>query len=451
MLLCVAFVASCGSLDINDLDKGEQEAFLVDRASASNTLGGAFVLARRAITTNSSWIMYGDVRSGMVTINGPERTLFDHQKLNSNTELFQSLNDWKRYYDAIHQCDFVVEEVPLIESLITEDEIALIVAQAKYLRSLLYFNLVRIWGDVPLVSTTSQTRIPRTDQTMVLDYIIADLEQVEEVLPAQYLDENGELDLEKQYKRPTKGAVYALLAHVQAWKGDKPAALQAVNNLIELDLYNLVPGRRLNTVLDGGFTEENIFGFFESTNINDDFEMGEFENLFQKSIFFQGVVSNRLEPLAFEKLDALYESSDLRRSEYFSVNDVSFEVRMTKESNGSSLFRLADILLLGAEASAESDPTASRNFLNQVRNRAGIADFDGSDEELPAAILDERRRELYAEGHDFFDLMRFGKVAEKVRNITPSHIRDGIVYWPLAQVAFANNPSIQQNPFWIQP
>ena len=107
------------------------------------------------------------------------------------------------------------------------------------------------------------------------------------------------------------------------------------------------------------------------------------------------------------------------------------------------------MLLLGAEATMETDPAAAEAFLNQVRNRVGLLDYvELDDGALKEAIFTERRRELFGEGQDFYDLVRFGKVSEKVSTISPADVRDGIIYWPISNGAFTNNALMTQNPFW---
>ncbi|MDN5213674.1 RagB/SusD family nutrient uptake outer membrane protein [Fulvivirgaceae bacterium BMA12] len=455
LVACVIFFAmSCDDLfEVNDLTKGEEESFFKDRETAEMSVSGAYVLARRAVMTGSSWALYSDVRSGLLKINGPELEDFYNQRLNSNQAMFKNLQDWERFYKAITQCNVVMEQVPKIEEFIKEEEKSRFVAEVKFIRAFLYFNMVRIWGDVPLVTNTSEIDpLPRQDQTEVLGFAIKDLTEALEVLPAVYTTPTGLEDKFTTRSRASKGACLALMAHIHAWAGNYTLSLEAVNSLVALDLYELTPVELLQNAFEG-ITNENIFGLLPADDFNDDFEFSTEDNLFDQDIAFNGKVLPRVEGLSYADVNALYSGSDGRKAKYFEVNDVEETVRFRKITGNSMInsgfFRYADILLLGAEATVTADPATAIAFLNQVRTRAGLAEYDVTvDGALEDAILTERRRELYAEGHDFFDLVRFGRVSEKVANISPADVRDGIILWPVSSESFLNNSMIVQNPFW---
>ncbi len=454
ILMVGSIMMSCSSLDINDLNKGEEETFFVDRKSAEMAVSGAYTLARRAVLKDASWAMYSDIRSGMLTLNGPEQDDFLHQQLNSSQALFNTLKDWSRFYHAITQCNVVMEKVPEIKELITDEEKKQIVAEARFVRAMMYFHLVRIWGDVPLVTNTGQIdAMPKKDQSEVLALAQSDLEKALADLPAIYLDPSGDEDQTTSRYRATKGACYALLAHIHTWQGNYTEAALAVDNVINLEVYELTEGSLLQHVSNGG-TPENIFSFNKLQNLTSDFELSENQaNVFDDQIYYNGKVRPRIAAMSYQQINALFSGSDVRRAKYFSVDDVNETVEFRKISNtatvSSGMLRYADVLLLGAEANADADPAKAEALLNQVRNRAGLADYDVSlDGELKDAILTERRRELYGEGHDFFDLIRFEKVSEKVINISPADIRDGILLWPVSPEAFTNNALMTQNPFW---
>ncbi len=447
-------VVSCDTLEINDLNKGEEEDFFTTRESAFMAISGAYVLARRAIVTETSWVLYSDVRSGLLTLNGPEGEEMSNQELHSSQALFRTLKDWGRFYKAITQCNVVIEKVGDIPDFITDEEKANIIAEAKFLRAFLYFNMTRIWGDVPLVTKTSQIdAMSKTPQIDVLDFLITDLTTISAVLPDVYLTESGDEDISSSITRPTKGATYALLAHIHAWKGNYALALAAVNSVIDLQRYDLQNlDNDLSRVFEGN-TIENIFLFSPLSNFNSDFEYQDLNSdMFNDEVFFNGKLLSRIDPPTYAEVNALYSSSDARRTKYFSINDGAETVSYRKGNFprvNSSFLRYSDMLLLGAEATMETDPAAAEAFLNQVRNRAGLLDYvELDDGALKEAIFTERRRELYGEGQDFYDLVRFGKVSEKVSTISPADVRDGIIYWPISNGAFTNNALMTQNPFW---
>lgn len=447
-------VVSCNTLEINDLNKGEEEDFFTTRESAFMAISGAYVLARRAIVTEASWAMYSDIRSGLLKLNGPEAEELHNQELHSSQALFRTLKDWGRFYKAITQCNVVIEKVGDIKDFITQEEKNTMIAEARFLRALLYFNMVRVWGEVPLVTKTSQIdAMSKSPQTDVLDFLVTDLSAISSVLPEAYLTPNGDEDVSSSIFRGTKGASLALLAHVHAWKGDYVQSLAVVNDLIAMDRYRLHDLENDLSRVFQATTEENIFAFSNLQNFNSDFEFQSMNaDLLNDQIFFNGKVVSRVEPMDYQGVTALFSGADARRGKYFSVDDASESVTYRKSNFpliNSGFFRYSDLLLLAAEASMETDPATSEGFLNQVRNRAGLADYvEADDGTLRDAIFTERRRELFGEGHDFFDLVRFGKVSEKVATISPAEVRDGIIYWPVSNEAFENNALMTQNPFW---
>jgi len=447
-------VVSCDTLEINDLNKGEEEDFFTTRESAFMAISGAYVLARRAIVTETSWVLYSDVRSGLLKLNGPEAEELHNQELHSSQALFRTLKDWGRFYKAITQCNVVIEKVGDIPDFITDEEKANIIAEAKFLRAFLYFNMTRIWGDVPLITKTSQIdAMSKTPQIDLLDFLITDLTAIAAVLPDVYLTDSGDEDFSSSITRSTKGACYTLMAHIHAWKGNYSLALEAVNDVVELQRYQLHSLENdLSRVFEGN-TFENIFMFSSLLNFNSDFEYQDLNSdMFNDEVFFNGKLLSRIDPPSYGDVNALYNTSDARRTKYFSINDGAETVSYRKGNFpgvNSSFLRYSDVLLLGAEATMESDPATAEAFLNEVRNRAGLLDYAELDDgPLKEAIFAERRRELFGEGQDFFDLVRFGKVSQEVSTISPADVRDGIIYWPISNEAFLNNALMTQNPFW---
>ncbi len=117
--------------------------------------------------------------------------------------------------------------------------------------------------------------------------------------------------------------------------------------------------------------------------------------------------------------------------------------------NDIVMFRLAGVYLMGAEAYAGLDSTAvAIAYLNKVRERAGIGDYNGPMDKaiVEKEILDERGRELFFENERWYDLVRFYKGGTiDIYKYIPNLIgKTTPVYWPLAASVLANNPKIVQ-------
>jgi hypothetical protein len=169
---------------------------------------------------------------------------------------------------------------------------------------------------------------------------------------------------------------------------------------------------------------------------------------------------------------------------YYDSNDVRYQKEFTSVSSGSTnyyscikysniktvtansvnyyllennivIFRLADILLLKAEAlAAQSTPdySGALGLVNMVRTRAGvssIASVSGS-RALIDTVTAERGRELFLEGHRFYDLIRNERLTgvSQFPNITQGEFLAGKYYWPLDPTLFTLNPLLKQTSYW---
>jgi starch-binding outer membrane protein, SusD/RagB family len=129
--------------------------------------------------------------------------------------------------------------------------------------------------------------------------------------------------------------------------------------------------------------------------------------------------------------------------------------------NNIIIFRLADIKLLRAEAAAATGAFGdARIILNEVRNLAfpsGLKrPFTGPDDKLFEAIFDERGRELFLEGHRFYDLVRLARKTNIIKfngsqtivRMDQNQFQQGKYYWPVDPILIQVNPAITQTPYW---
>lgn len=144
---------------------------------------------------------------------------------------------------------------------------------------------------------------------------------------------------------------------------------------------------------------------------------------------------------------------------YWSSTNYPFAYKM-RDTNGNQNFyiaRLADILLLKAEALASlGDVSGAMALVNQVRTRAGISTITATDQvEAINKVLEERLMELAFEGDRWFDLKRMGKAVEILSQQrdgngvvipTASNINQNRLLWPIPQDKLDANPLLTQNP-----
>lgn len=329
---------------------------------------------------------------------------------------------WSDGYRGIYRSNTVIERI----TGITMDETLKkrIVGEAKFLRALMYFNLVRVFGDVPLVLTEitdplqgyDYGRAPVAD---VYTQVIKDLSDAEAVLPVNYpVSDVG---------RATSGAAKSLLGKVYLTQKRYADAVAKLKEVIDLNTYALLPNYADLFVAANKNSKESIFEVqYKKGNIGEGSGYANAyapENSGNAVIAFGGGGNNHPTP----DLANSYEPTDPRKnvslaSSYINSSGAKVDYYYIKKYadppvvNGDSgddwyVLRYADVLLMYAEALNETGKSADAlPYLNQVRKRVGLADKTTTvAADLRLAIEQERRVELAFEGHRWFDLVRTGR------------------------------------------
>ena len=290
------------------------------------------------------------------------------------------------------------------------------VGEAKFLRALSYFKLVRVFGDVPVnlsaqPSLTDESILVRQDAEGIYDNVI--IPDLEDAIAA--LDNSGLAD-----GRASELAAQALLGKVYVQRGDFQSAaapLAAVVNGAEAAGVSLRENYADVFGFEDDLNSEIIFATQFSSSIPDEYGFSEFWS------WFGGLDTKALEPLDEDLIDAFggRDSEDLR---FPVVVDTSTFTDSEKypQAGGPDHdwieLRLADVLLLYAETLNENgaSPAEALAVIDPIRERAGLDPLDpdefDSQDEVRDAILAERRLELAFEGQLWFDLVRTNTVEE---------------------------------------
>jgi starch-binding outer membrane protein, SusD/RagB family len=375
---------------------------------------------------------------------------------------------WAGLYQMITRANLVLEKVPTIAM----DETAKnqILAEAKFLRALGYFYLVRLYGDVPLVRTSAEQLElgPRTPQTEVFAQIVKDANEAEAALPANWptIDKG----------RATKGSAQALLAEQYIWRKDWPNAATAAKKVIDGGQYGLQPNY-INAFLPGSQNRnEEVFAAQSSSATGApaiDIAAWEYpRNMNPNSNGGWGT----WQPL--QSFIDSYPAGDYRKEVSFFTSGVApngqtvtflphvYKYRPTARPGQQDvnwpIYRYADVLLMYAEALNEQGQTAAAIAnVNLVRararkgtgaeNRASPADLAATltQAETRAAIFAERKWELAYEGKRWFDLVRQGFPvfqAALTTDPTATNIQATRMLWPIPQAQIDLNKSLTQNP-----
>jgi hypothetical protein len=351
---------------------------------------------------------------------------------------------WRQIYSGINRANVAIDNIPNVSG--SEVVKTRLINEAKFIRALLYFQAVRLWGDVPIVLHEPKSiqleslKSRRETVDAVYLQIISDLKDAES-LPSTYPANDA--------GRATSGAAKAILAKVYLTRKDWPNAIL-----------------KSNEVINGGYGYalfENFADVFNKTKKNGkehifsvQFEPNQAGNGSSGSTFqgtsFTGFTAT--EPADIISDVALfydtYATGDTRR-------DVSYAKQLLNPSTGTlytfpkpifkkyldltnlatpsnvainfPIIRYADILLSLAEATNEqSGPTTEAyEALNQVRRRAygkpintpdPTIDLSGlTPQTFRAAIQEERKKEFVQEGQRWYDLVRWGTLVTEVKKV----------------------------------
>jgi len=394
-----------------------------------------------------------------------------------NSELLSA--EWLADYDGIYYANVVLENVPDIAM----DPIlqARILAEAKFIRAYNYYQLVTIFGGVPLVTATlspEEDLIPRASEAEIWAQIETDLTEAIPELPTTY--PAAELG------RITRGAAQGLLIKVYAWQQQWTEAKSVAEDLVNSGVYRLVDDYGSIFSQAGEFNDESVFeiaymnasggdwGFFEEGTLTNVFQRprGQFGG-FGFNLPTQDLVDEfeegdpRLGWTIFQLGDILPGRGELTTEattyphEYYPrkyyITPSEEATLGAPETNGPSnerIIRYSDVLLMYAEAAYHTgDEATARDLVNQVRARARggqeevLPDVTASGPALLEAIYHERRVELALEGHRFFDLVRTGRAGEVMRAHGKNFV-DGIhekFPIPIREIQLSNG-LIEQNP-----
>ena len=449
-LLMLLPVASCTDFLTEDL-KGDfaSETFYQNDKQAIQAINGVYNAIAFRSFNNAMWI-FGDVASDDAVKGGnpgdqAEITYIDEFYADANNGIIN--NYWKFAYEAIARANNVIANVPGVQ--MDEALKNRIIGEAKFIRAYTYFNLVNVFGKVPLKLlpqlTQATIHVPLSEVTAIYQQIEKDLNEAAAVLPDSYSTEDA--------GRVTRGAALGMLGKVSLYQSKWQEAVNYFHQLENLGLYGLLDNYADNFRVAFKNSKEAVFEIQHLTGQNPSMgnalnqwfapaaEGGYYFNAPTQSLVNAFEISGTGE--ADPRLDASIgrDGQPWLNGEIFSaswsptgfltkkhqqpLSEVSSSLKGDGDLNYTYM-RYADVLLMKAEAFNElNNADSARANLNKVRQRARNS-FDGNapaglladvttsnKDQLRTAIQKERRTELAQEFHRYFDLMRWGKaVAE---------------------------------------
>jgi len=323
------------------------------------------------------------------------------------------LGAWVGSYKGIASANTVISRLP--DADLEQDYKDQIMGESLFIRSLLYYNLAMLFGNIPMPLeevTETNPDFEQHSQEDVLNQLVRDLSTAAELLP-----ETG------HPIRASKYAALTLLGRVQLHLGNQSEAATALRTVISDGAFSLVDDY---SNLWGPQNENGAESIFEVQFLAGGIGEGSgYTNSFSPDGDLQtGEGFGRNRPTV-DMVNA-YEPGDLRftvsMDTMYTVDTLVSYTRYTKKywsepfanydaDNNFIVFRYADVLLMMAEALGEGGE--AYGYINEVRNRAGLADIDATTAEtFEDKLLHERRVELAFENHRWYDLLRFGKAVE---------------------------------------
>lgn len=218
--------ASLTSCDLDQLPLNEVvlENYWKDKNDVNSVLRSCYVGMQE-----SGWmehaVLWGEVRSDNIDV-GPDVPGDMRSLIKGNLRQTNSACNWVSFYNVINRASTVVYYAPIVaerDPNLTPSDLKSILAEAKTIRALNYFYLVRAFDKIPFTFTPSVDdgqpyRIPATDGTVVLDSLIQDVEAVKDDAPLRYTIYTTDNNYKKNSGRITRPAIYALLADMYLWK-----------------------------------------------------------------------------------------------------------------------------------------------------------------------------------------------------------------------------------------
>lgn len=359
---------------------------------------------------------------------------------------------WRDHYKTIQGANVVLNRINDV-AFDSEEIKNARKGEMMFIRSLMYFNLVRAFGDVPLV--TKETTDPfeyfgqgRTVTTEVYAQIIKDLETAIDLLPM----------INDKVGKARKTAAQTLLGKVYLTQKEWAKAKTALEAVVSSNQHELVAIDKLFGIANEN-NAEVIFDVQFAAAINGNAEGSNMQQQFSPS----GTLANaKGHNLPTKELFDLYDNADKRKQQYVAItdNNIPYSLKLTRPTHnpadGGSNFivlRYADVLLMLAEIEAQlGNPNRALDYLNPVRERAGLGVVtDNNKEVVLEKIALERRLELVNEGHRWFDLIRYGTAVEVMNQWFATHnmnivINQNHLLQPIPQNQIDTDPAMVQNP-----
>lgn len=492
LVIAVMLTTSCEKwLDLEPEDGIIRQNFWKTKEDVKAAVIGCY---SSLFATTQKLFIWGEIRGDMLapTI----RTSTEQMDIiNGNIASSNSITSWREFYKTINYCNTVIDFAPQVlvsDKTFKEADLNSYLAEVYALRGLMYFDLLKAFGEVPLQlkatssDATLEQLVKNTEQE-VWDQIVSDLTFAEQYAPATY-------GIREQDKgRITRYTVNAIQADVYLWMEKYTECIDACNKIIGSGQFGLIAGKIpgdnitdsivnsqwFNTVFYVGNSNESIFEYQYDVQILNPF----YSMLISSSKQFIGSTIVMDEVYTVDLFDetkydirgnnASIRASDLTIWKFAGANNTGSARTATSSYAHWFVYRYSDILLMKAEALAwTGGGQEALDLVKVIRYRANalVATAKSPDPNSPIEvsdyIMEERAREFAFEGKRWYDILRNSKrnnyehiqyLLDIVVKTAPSDKQQSILtkykdvrshYLPINLYELQTDKNLVQNPFY---
>ena len=448
-------LTGCDSfLDLSPISQANENAFYKTEDDIETAMWSAYATLHTIYAPEGLPSYYGELMSDNAysdNTSGDQQAkeAFEtHIGMQTNNSIVAS--EWNRYYNSLFIINNILKKMESSDDFTSKTAIQ---GECRFLRALYYFDMVRMWGDVPLVlqplTTAEAFALGRTSKDQVYQAIIEDLKFASDNLPAKAS--------ERFAGAATSDAANTLLGKVYLTMGDKANAKTYL--MKEYNKFKLMSNYADLWSLSKKNCAESIFEIQYLAGTSNPYSKywALFTPLDNRIVTAWGMGCNQVE----DELWNAYETGDPRRDpsiqdgyktasgsfveKKFTIKwrDTSASLDGLTEAAGNNfiVLRYADVLLMLTEA------TGDVSYLNEVRARAGLPAYGQSG--YPAAYntvakaLDhEYRVEFACEFHRYFDMVRLG-ITDELKTCA-KHVGTPIILLPIPQEVIDQNPNVMK-------
>lgn len=422
-LLCIAAVVllcSCRkSLTVDQENNTVEEGYYQSAPRIQQAVIGGYVDLRAALLANYAWMMYGEARAGDLKVSVAYQDKVANQDLTAADRSLTQLSDWGYFYNVIKDANDALKIVDEAEEgVLNAYQQNTYRGEALALKSIAYFYLARIWGDVP--SAEAENFGARLTQQEVVAKAIAWATEAQRLVPWLLLNDDGIESVALTAVRFNKTAVTQLLAQEMLWIDNGQGAYDVLTNAFTSN------------------TADSLSTFGLAVGADRRIEIP------------TAPLSGNVVRMPLATFNAIYPEGDARRTSMFNISGNTATL-IVNDASMLELLPRREINLLFAEAAWRSEQLEEAKERLIAAANGATEDYSTLTEEtFGAALLKERQRMLIGTGQRMFDLIRFEAVTEYIPSFTEADVTKGAAYWPLSANSIKGN-GWSQNAYWAIP